>query len=239
MHGKRLRKRLNRKEAEREAKKAKSEATGDGATPQEDGDAVPEVDEQEEDEKKLVPKIKMKKLDLAIRKMLFLSSPSGNQDDGLLVLSSVGSNALLAYPTASLLPSRSGPAQHQLLKLDHPILDITASITSSHLFVSLDTSIASSSSSSSSSRTSAAIQSFALSSSGQLEPASHPAVQTLLEQCSAQVTENDPYPNTLALYPDISLLSKDPSDMGATAAEGGDDTGDAQEGEDSVIAEED
>lgn len=46
----------------------------------------------------------------------------------------------------------------------------------------------------------------------QLEVAEHASVATLNEVCSEAVSEESPFPNVKALYPDVALLSKDPSD---------------------------
>lgn len=228
---------------------AGAEAEVREATP---GAAAPEVgagQPQETTLDKLVAlgvKLKTRKLDLAIRKMTFVSGPSGEAKDGVLVFSSVGSDALLAYPTAALhLDGTSGtPENPQLIKLHHPVLDITSNATTPYLFVSLDIATTSSAEESSgsteesaSSSTISAIRCYALAKdgSGRLEPVDdHPALAVLNAECSIPVNEAEPYPDHNSLYPEIGLLSKDPSGPGSSNGQGEEQ----EEGDDSMLAEE-
>lgn len=120
MQGKRIRRKLGRLERERQAEREKSgsqaapangeadvdtaaasaeavtgaEANGEaGAGTSVTSVAAHEQEQEETTLDKLVAlgvKLKKRKLDLAIRKMAFVSGPSGEAKDGLLVLSSVG-----------------------------------------------------------------------------------------------------------------------------------------------------
>lgn len=83
-----------------------------------------------------VPKIK--KLDLGITQMVTLGAEQAEAGTHVVV-SSVGSSALLAWSARSLLDTSSEPA-HQFLDLGSPVLSITSNLRSNTLFVSLDTS---------------------------------------------------------------------------------------------------
>ena len=134
------------------------------------------------------------------------------------------SSALLAYRTSELLiPTSSGGTipKPQLLKLDFPILDITAIPSKRHLWVSLDVSTG---------EGDKAFRCYEASGDGivrtgfsyltvstidttpQLVSSNHATLSSLNGECSRMVTEFEAYPNTAALYPEISLLSKDPAE---------------------------
>lgn len=171
-----------------------------------------------------LPPVKTKKLDLAIRKMVWLGTKSGSE--GVLVISGVGSSTLLVYQAKALLPDADGAllAQEktQLLRFDHPILDITASEGSPLLWIALDCA-------SGSAAESQSVLCYSLSSQdGQLHPLSDQAgVEALNSTCSAEVSEQQPYPKTEALYPEIAMFSKDPAE--SRAAEGGEGGEEAEE----------
>ena len=157
----------------------------------------------------------------------------------------VRSDTLLAYPTAGLHVDGTSrtPESPQLIKLHYPVLDITSNATAPHLFVSLDVATTSSAEASASTEANAslsatsAIRCFALArdGSGRLESVDdHPALAALNAECSIPVTEAEPYPDHNSLYPEIGLLSKDPSGPGSFNGQGEDQ----EEGDDSMLAEE-
>ena len=166
--------------------------------------------------------------------------------ESALSLPYIRSDTLLAYPTAALHidgTSRT-PENPQLIKLHHPVLDITSNATTPYLFVSLDTAATSSAEESSgstegnaSSSTISAIRCYALAKdgSGRLESVDdHPALAALNTDCSIPVNEAEPYPDHNSLYPEIGLLSKDPSGPGSFNGQGEEQ----EEGDDSMLAEE-
>ena len=157
----------------------------------------------------------------------------------------IRSDTLLAYPTASLNVDGTSRAteEPQVIKLHHPVLDITSNATVQHLFVSLDIATTPSAEPSApteekaSSSTTPAVRCFALAmdGSGRLEPVdNHPALASLNTECSIPVTDAEPYPDHNSLYPEIGLLSKDPSGPGSFNGQGEDQ----EEGDDSMLVEE-
>ena len=210
--GKRTKRKYNKARANKRAKaeaEARSEPAGGAQEGEEEAEAEPaeEVDVEEELEAKCRGKTKTKKLDLAITRMEFVAGPSGKADDGMLILSSVGSSALLAFPTKSLVEQQSSPVQGQLVKLHHPILNFTANTASNLVYVSLDVTMPADATD-----RSTAIQALSVIEKG-LEPvAQQAALQSLNQKCSMEVSEEQPYPSLLALYPDMALLSKDPNE---------------------------
>jgi hypothetical protein len=206
--GKRTKRRQNKA-----AKRAKNEQANQGGAPTvdvEEDDGVAEEEEADltaELEKAWKAKTKTKKLDLAITKMAFVAGPSGRAEDGLLVLSSVGSSALLAFPTKSVIELGKAAPQSQLVKLQHPILDFAANESAPLVLVSLDVTMPADATEKGN-----AIQALSVNAEGQLQASSHSALEVLNAQCSKEVSDGEPYPSLLALYPDMALLSKDPSE---------------------------
>ncbi|KAK9895290.1 WD40 repeat-like protein [Cystobasidium minutum MCA 4210] len=145
-----------------------------------------------------VPKIK--KLDLGITQMVTLAA-SEEEGGSHIVVSSVGSSALLAWSARSLQDISVEPP-HKFLDLESPILSIAANLQSKLLFVSLDVS---------NTPEKPAVQALQISGQ-QLVPVEHPALPILREHCTVPVTDDLPYPTVQSLYPETALLSKDPKD---------------------------
>lgn len=207
--------RMKRKQNKARAKRVKSSEDGFMAPEEGDENKEPESEEDAEEAEavRIKGKTKTKKLDLAITKMAFLAGPSGRAEDGVLVLSSVGSSALLTFSAASLTTSGRSALQPQLIKFQHPVLHFATRPDSTTMFVSLDVNLPADAL-----ERAKPVQAVALSSDGRVEIVSHPALETLNVECSKEVTETEPYPSLLALYPDMALLSKDPAETGGEEA---------------------
>lgn len=139
--------------ARKSVRQTKSARKAASAGVQENGQASHDNDEQsgeEEEEQQngdaeevepvrpanFVPKIR--KLDLGITQMVALGAEQ-KQGDTHIVVSSVGSSALLAWSAQSLLDTTSQPP-HQYYDFGSPVLSITANAQSQILWVSLDVS---------------------------------------------------------------------------------------------------
>jgi len=217
--------------------KADGNAPDAAATATPDAEADAEVDQQDkaEDEEAAAwkPTLKTKKLDIAIRKMVFVGceAAGGSSGNGVLVLLSVSSSALLVYPVSALMEAPVDPASrpHQLITFSRPVLDMVGAADGQGLWVSLDLS-AEAKADASIEAAVRAIHCFKLSSDNKLERAEHASVPTLNDECSEVATEESPFPGSTALYPDVALLSKDSVERGGDGAGAGDE---------SVLAEDD
>lgn len=92
----------------------------------------------------------------------------------------------------------------RLILLDTPVLDIAANAHASLLWVSK--SIAEIDSASADAQF---VQVMQVDASGKLVLCEHSTGSTL-NACALATSAETPYPNTMTLYPDIALLSKDP-----------------------------
>lgn len=152
--GRRARKVLRRRPRNAKSQSTIEDAQQDpGVEPDENGgqDEQDDLEAPEENDKEqtvvadparpanFVPKIK--KLDLGITQMVCLGSKR-EEDDPYVVVSSVGSSALLAWSARALLETSSEPP-NLFLDLRSPILSIAANAQSNTLWVSLDVSKAS------------------------------------------------------------------------------------------------
>lgn len=212
--GRRARKSVRKTKSDRKAATAGAQENGQTGQDENDQSDEGENDEVEANEPvrpaNFVPKIR--KLDLGITQMVALGA---EKEQGIchIVVSSVGSSALLAWSAHALQDTSSQPP-HLFFDFGSPVLSITANPRSHILWVSLDVSNAPE-------RT--AVQALHVSKE-QLQPLEHSALTVLREECTAAVTQNDPYPGVQALFPDTALLSKEPSDRRAQAlAEDGED----------------
>lgn len=134
----------------RQTKSARKAASGNTQSNDQNGHVENEQSGEDEEEEQVeeveaaepvrpanfVPKIR--KLDLGITQMVVLGAGKEN-GDAHIVVSSVGSSALLAWPAQSLLDTSTQPS-HQLYDFGSPVLSITANAQSQILWVSLDVS---------------------------------------------------------------------------------------------------
>jgi len=142
--GRRARKSVRKTKAVRKA--AAENAQENGQNDQEEAEQSEEEAEEEDNDEvqtseparpaNFVPKIK--KLDLGITQMVSLGAEQ-EQGNTYVVISSVGSSALLAWSAESLLKTSVEPP-NQFLDLGSPILSITSNSQSKTLWVSLDVS---------------------------------------------------------------------------------------------------